>query len=101
MGQSMKIDGKVVSVAFTSGSATYKARVHCEVESETMKAAARYAVWSLQQDARQGKLTAGETYEVEPDGTIHKTPAQLVAEMSPEQRAILLAELKAEAKRAA
>lgn len=98
MGQTMKVDGKVVIAGFTSGTNSYKVHVHCEDTDETMKCAARYAIWSLQQDARQGKLAAGETYHVDPDGTVHETPEQLIAKMSPEQKAMIKAALAAEEK---
>lgn len=100
-GRKTSIKGNVITGVVHSGDMSYTINVHCDDTALTMRSAFEFAAIKCNVLARNGKLKNGEKYDVTPWGDVHKTPAQLVAEMSAEQKAILRAALAAEEKQAA
>lgn len=95
-GRKTKINGNVITGVVHSGDIQYTINVHCDDRPLTMRSAFEFAAIKCNVLARNGKLKNGEVYNVTPWGDVHKTPAQLVAEMSDEQKAVLKAALAAE-----
>lgn len=77
----------IVSKTFGSGDDKYECNIHFTDADDAAEAGAKYVVWKLQQQARQGKIQPDTVYEVNSKGEVHKTDEQLWAEMSPEQKA--------------
>jgi len=100
-GRKTTIKGNVIKGVVHSGDMSYTILVNCEDRQLTMRAAFEFTAIKCNTQARAGKLKNGETYTVTPWGDVYKTPAQVVGEMTSEQkeqlRAALDAELKAEA----
>jgi hypothetical protein len=97
-GRTTTIKGDVITGVVHSGDMSYTINVHCGDRALTMRAAFEFAAIKTNTQARGGKLKNGESYNVTPWGDVHKTSLQLVAEMSPEQKAQLRAALDAELK---
>jgi ribosomal protein S1 len=97
-GRTTHIKGNVITGVVHSGDISYTIAVNCDDRPLTMRAAFEFAAIKCNTQARAGKLHNGETYTVNPWGDVYKTPSQVVAEMSPEQKAQLRAALDAELK---
>lgn len=99
-GRTTHVKGNSIIGVVHSGDMSYTIVVNCDDRPLTMRAAFEFAAIKCNTQARAGKLRNGETYTVTPWGDVYKTPSQVVAEMSDEQKAQLMAALDAELKAA-
>ncbi len=75
-------ENQIATASAHTGDINYSVRMHFNDKAQLVRAAVEKCIIEVNGDGRAGKLRNGETYDVDCWGNIHKTDAQLVAEMS-------------------
>ena len=76
----------------------YSAIVVFDDLADAVRCGAKFVVWTLQRQARDGNFPSGRTVRVNSKGEFEKTPEETVANMSPAEMAKLFAALQAKMK---
>jgi hypothetical protein len=79
----------------------YSAIVVFDDLADAVRCGAKFVVWTLQRQARDGNFPTGRTVRVNSKGEFEKTPEETVSNMTPEQMAKLFAALQAKMQAAA
>lgn len=84
-----------ISKRFTAGGTSYDAEITFDTEKQAADAGAKYVVWALQRQAREGKLTIGKVVKADHEGNVYKSAQDIVEEMDVEQAKVTFEALKA------
>lgn len=74
-----------ISRKFTTANMSFEAEITFDNEKQAADAGAKYVVWSLQRQAREGKIRPGKVLKVDHEGNVYKSAQDVVEEMDAEQ----------------
>ena len=84
-----------ISKKFTAGGIGYDAEIMFDTEKQAADAGAKYVVWALQRQAREGKLTVGKVVKADHEGYVYKSAEDIVEEMDLDKAKATLKALEA------
>ena len=70
-----------ISKRFTAGGIGYNAEITFDTEKQAAEAGAKYVVWALQRQGREGKLTVGKVIKADHEGNVYKSTEDILAEI--------------------
>lgn len=74
-----------ISKRFTTNGENFDAEITFDNEKQAADAGAKYVVWALQRQAREGKIKPGKVLKVDHEGNVYKSAQDVVEEMDAEQ----------------
>lgn len=70
-----------ISKRFTTNGKDYDAEITFDNEKQAADAGAKYVIWALQRQAREGKIKSGKVLKVDHEGFVYKSAEDIVEEM--------------------